>query len=519
MLKISNRQQFTNYVLLIGAILVVLNLVAYNLFGRLDLTDNSIFTLSQSSRDVIGKLDSKLTAKAYFSGTIPGAAANSRRYLQDMLEEYQAYSAGNFKFEFVDPDEDEKAQQQAQTYGIPPVQLQVVENDKLEIKNVYMGLVLLFRDKKEPIPVIQSTQGLEYNLTATIKKLTATNLKNVGLISPESEEISTQNLSRFLEQIYSIRQTTLTTDIPDDVTTLILNGFTDSLKSEELYRLDQFIMRGGHVFIGQSSIKDFLQQGFAMEIKSNIFDFLKHYGVNIGKDLVIDQKCSQIQMQSQQGFFTMRTAVDYPALPMIQRFNPDHILTKHMAVMKVFFVSEVSPVEGGGFLTTPLMYTSEHTGLISGPFFQIHPTQSPAMKIFPYGPKSIALLVEGPAKSYFSDSSGYSSRPGYIGANPNVRLIAIGDNQFFNDRRAGGVQENMDFILNAVDYLSGDEELIQIRSRDLTQRPLETLSDASRRSWKWFNLGMPVVLVLLMGIFKWRGTKMRRKILEDLYAK
>ena len=41
----------------------------------------------------------------------------------------------------------------------------------MEIKQVYMGMVIMYGDKKESIPVIQTTTGLEYTITSAIKKL------------------------------------------------------------------------------------------------------------------------------------------------------------------------------------------------------------------------------------------------------------------------------------------------------------------------------------------------------------
>ena len=49
------------------------------------------------------------------------------------------------------------------------MQLQVLENDKVEIKKVYMGLVLLYEDLREVIPIIQTSTGLEYDITTKIK--------------------------------------------------------------------------------------------------------------------------------------------------------------------------------------------------------------------------------------------------------------------------------------------------------------------------------------------------------------
>lgn len=519
MLQITNKNQLLNYLLLIAFIGVLLNLVSRSNFFRIDATDGGLYKLSDSSKDVISKLEQPLTAKVFFSGELPGPYANSRRYLQDLLEEYEAYADGNFRFEFVNPDKDTKAQEQARNANIPPIQLQALENDKMEIKNVYMGMVMNYRDKREAIPVIQSTQGLEYNITATIKKLTATGLKTIGLISEDNEEVSTQNLGQFLEQLYSVRQTSLSHPIDPDIQVILMNGRTDSLKSEELYNLDQFLLRGGRLFIGQGSVRDFLQQGFAMEIRSNIFPFLEHFGLKIGKDLLVDRSCSQIQVQSQQGIFVFRNAIDYPPFPLIKKFNKEHPITSNAALSRLFFVSEITrpvPDDAGGVLT-PLMYTSDQTGMLQGPFYQIQPSQNPLMNVFPFPSKIVAALSEGNVKSYFADDTTFNRRENFISSG-STQIVLVTDNQFFNDRRAGGADENVDFILNTVDYLSNDRELIALRARNVKMQPLETLADGTRNTLKWVNFLLPAALVMVFGGISWRRQLVKRKILEDLYG-
>jgi gliding-associated putative ABC transporter substrate-binding component GldG len=518
MLRISNRAQLLNYIVLLCGIVILLNVVARTLFVRIDISEGQMYSLSESSKDVIGKLDDQLVARVFFSSDIPGTLANSRRYLQDMLEEYQAYSDGRFRFEFVNPDKDEKVQQQAQTYDIPPVQMQAVEDDKLEIKTVYMGMVFLYEDKRESIPVIQSTEGLEYNLTATIKKITSTNLKTIGIVSSEDRDVSTERLRQFLEQIYTVRTVSLKNEFPEDIRTVLMNGAVDSLDQDELFHLDQFLMRGGRLFMGQGRVRDMFQQGFAFDIRSNIFSLLENYGIRIENALLTDQSCGQIQMQSQQGFFVIRNAVDYPLFPVIQKFNREHPLTKDMSALRLFFVNEVQPASTVSNHFVPLAYTSDRTGILQGPMYQIHPSQNPMMKVFPFGTKTLAALIEGPIHSFFKDSAGYALRPGFISTSEEAKIVIITDNQFFNDQRAGGIPENTDFILNVVDYLSDDAELIGLRSRKITERPLDPLSEASRRTVKWLNMVTPVVVIIGAGLLRWRINRIRRKKLEHRYG-
>ena len=535
---IANKKQFILYVAVLAAIIVIFNFVSRTLFVRFDLTENNMYSLSNSSKKVIEKLDDRMVAKVFFSKDIPGQLANSRRYLQDLLEEYEAYSKGRFHFEFIAPDGNEDAQAEARSYGIPPMQAQVIENDKLEIKNIYMGLVLLYNDKKETIPAIQTNEGLEYMLTAAIKKLAATDMKTVGIVSSDNQNITSNKLQERFRQTYNVRTVSLDTEIPLDVHTMLLNGFQDSVSVDLLYNLDQFLMRGGRLFVGQAHQTDHLQEGYASEIKSNIFDFYEHYGAKIGSDLLIDQKCGQISIQQRRGFFSFNNAVNYPVFPLIHNFNSENLIVKNLEQVRAFFVNEVSPADST-VQFIPLMKTSNKTGAISpgmvpqmtpygqysmvegyniSPHIPSSQMNNPAMVSFPMKSKAIAGLVEGPFRSYFTDNPEFNQKDNFLSTSENVQILLIADNEFFNDNRAGGIPENTDFILNSIDYLSGDRELVEIRSRTVTARPLDQLSDGARRFWKWLNIILPAFLVIVFGLLRWRKNVTKRKLLEGLYG-
>ena len=167
---VKNKNSFTLYISILVAILLLLNLIGRNWYKRFDLTDNKMYSLSKSSEDVVEKIDDLLTMKVYFSDDLPGELSNTQRFLQDLLEEYEAQS-DNIRFFFTNPESNEALEEEARKDGIQPVQMQVVEDDKLEIKRVYLGMVILYEDKKETIPVIQTATGLEYLITTKIKTL------------------------------------------------------------------------------------------------------------------------------------------------------------------------------------------------------------------------------------------------------------------------------------------------------------------------------------------------------------
>ena len=275
--EVNNNKSFFSYVISSLLIILILNWVSQDLFVRFDLTDNKMFSLSNSSKSVVKKLDEKLTMKVYFSDDLPGEYGNNRRYLQDMIEEYASYS-NKIKYEFYQPDTDEDLEQEAQSYGISPVQLQVIENDNLAIKKVYMGMVFIYTDeveeKRETIPVIQSGDGLEYNITTIIKRMTDSNKQSIGIANFSNSEFKNENITELLKQNYSIQNINLSDPVSNNIQTLILSGITDSLLVEELNYLEEYINRGGGIFIAQNRISTDLSTQSAETIQSNIFTLL-----------------------------------------------------------------------------------------------------------------------------------------------------------------------------------------------------------------------------------------------------
>lgn len=160
-------------------VLVLLNVAGLTLFYRWDLTSNRIYSLSETSKQVVATLKEPLTIKVFFTKNLPAPYNNTERYLHDLLEEYALHANRNFNYRFYDvsPQEGDiglqagENQQQATDYGINPVQIQAIEEDEVKFKRAYMGLALIHGDVVEQIPTITSIDGLEYKLTTAIQKL------------------------------------------------------------------------------------------------------------------------------------------------------------------------------------------------------------------------------------------------------------------------------------------------------------------------------------------------------------
>ena len=486
---------------LLFTILVLLNSISTSRFFRIDLTDNKMFSLSSSSKAVVKEISDLLTMKVFFSDDLPGEYANNRRYLQDILEEYAAISKGNIKFEFAPQD---KLEEEAQKSGIMPLQLQVIENDKVEVKRVLMGMAILYEDNKEVLPVIQTTTGLEYEITTKIKQLVETNKPSVAIAQFEGQNEPYQSIQNILRQRYDVSLIKLSETIPLNISAILIGGITDSLSSVEKNNLSQFMDRGGNMFVSQNRVKTNLQIQQAVPIKSDIFDFLQKYGFYVEENLVTDKICGRVNVQQQMGPIRMNVPMEYPLLPIIRSFNENESIVSGLEQMQLIFPSEIKQDSSsfGNVEFIPLFFTSKESGELKGSYnLSPDPQQNPFMRMFN---KSNQILG---ARTELLNSSGIVNQ-----------VVLVSDSEFMADNGGGRSPENHIFILNSIDYLVGDQDLIALRSREITSRPLEDLSDASKKTWKWVNISAPSLLVIGFGLVRIRKQKNRSNVLEELYG-
>jgi gliding-associated putative ABC transporter substrate-binding component GldG len=513
----------TNTIIFV-VIIIFLNLVAVSIFGRIDLTKGKVYALSSSSKQVVRSLEDRLVIKAYFSKNLPGEYADTRRLVQDKLSEYQAFSRGRLRFEFIDPSDEEKLKKEAQENGIFPASMRVIENDKLEIREVYMGMAFHYQGRKEALPLIQSTRGLEYDITKTIKKITAAGLKKIAFFPkqeqpqqmpgyPQMPQGNYTNIRRYISENYELIDTDLREEVPI-VEALIFTGVQDSLEVVQLYNLDQFIMRGGNVLMFQDRVFADLQTQTAEPIRSNLFDLLEFYGIKIKTNLVADAECGQVNLQQQRGFFRMNTPVSYPFLPLVTKVNSDNMIVKNVDPMQMIFVSEIDTMSSLNY--EPLLYSSANSGLISFPRLDIglEKYMNKNLKaMFSDGPYHLGGIFSGHFSSYFGREADFEG----IAETMSSSIILVPDAEFIQDSGAAGMQGNLAFTLNAVDYLAAESDLIKIRSRETQFKPLKDISNSAKKIVRWINILLPSILLILLGILRYQRQLQNRKFLGELY--
>ncbi len=171
--------------LLVGVNLLVFNLlIAPANAARLDLTQNSKYSLSDVTRQLLGGLQEPLLIRGYFSEQSHPLLAPLVPRIKDTLREYELAARGMMEVEFIDPLTNPEMEREAnQVYGIRPTPLQVQDRGGVSLVNVYFDVLIAYGDQtttlhfSDLIEIGDSVSGvevrlrnLEYDLTSSIQR-------------------------------------------------------------------------------------------------------------------------------------------------------------------------------------------------------------------------------------------------------------------------------------------------------------------------------------------------------------
>ncbi|MBK7360588.1 MAG: Gldg family protein [Saprospiraceae bacterium] len=157
-----------------------------------------------------------------------------------------------------------------------------------------------------------------------------------------------------LSILYNISSAYINTDTVDlsAFKTLILVRPTDSIPPPDLQRLDQFLSKGGNLILAINQVDANIQYGMANPMNTGLKEWLLTKGLEIEDALVRDTRCGQVNVQQQQGFFSFSSPVQFPYLPLIQKF-PNHPITKGLEQVMLEFASPLNFKNAAGIQFVP----------------------------------------------------------------------------------------------------------------------------------------------------------------------
>ncbi len=484
---------------IIAAIIVVLNLISDNLYFRLDFTEDRRYTLSNATKQILKDLDEVISVKAYFTAELPPQLAYVQQDLQDQLIEYEDLSDGNVVFEFINPNESEELKQQAFENGIAPVSINVVENDQRQQLQAFMGVTFQMGDRKEVIPLVQPGAAMEYDLTTSIKKLAIQDKPKIGMIQGFGEP-SFQSFTQLMQQLtvlYDVEPFNLadTSSIPMYYRSLIWISPSDSIGFQHLQKIDDYLNNGGNLFLAKANVKGDLQTGALTQgVDIGLARWMIGKGIEFGNEFVIDAQCASVTVQQRSGFFTINSQVEFPYFPQISTFT-EHPTTGGLEALLLPFTNPIRIIGSDTSLNiTPLLLSSDLSGIQRPPAYVDIQRQWNENDFQDPG-QVVAASVEG------------------IGMGGG-KIIVISNGEFVVNGEGQQAQQvnpdNVNFASNAVDWLSDDTGLIDLRTKGITNRPLDSVEDSTKNLVKYGNVFAPILLILIYAVVR-RSINARRR--------
>lgn len=443
------------------------------------------------------------------------------------------------------------------SYGLAPYTIQEEdENGKLTQRNIIPGIIVSTSKKFVTVNMLSNTRGntpeeqinealqnLEYQCVKAILQLTAEERKNVAFLTGHGELplLYSYNATISLLDIYNVDRVTSQQllDSLEKYDALVIAEPTKQLSEQDKFVIDQYIMNDGNVMFLYDNVSvslDSLKKSsytFALAKDLNLSDLLFNLGVRINPAILLDNQCAKIPMNvaafGEQPRFVPVPWYYFPLFKPTKKHN----ITNNIDVVKSEFASTIDTLEGNGaYKKTVLLTSSAYARVISTPTtvgFQILQS-NPNKEFFNKYYVPTAVLLEGSGKSLYQsrisplENSEFTVPKQFQRKDESSqnRIIVVSDGDVIRneievangdtipkplyyykyasfDKRV--YTGNLDFFMNAVNYLCGDSDLLSVRSREITIRLLNKNRIIEEKTyWQLLNIVLPILLISLVGI-------------------
>ena len=527
-----------------GVLVILLCVIAFNIITsqfkmKADLTEGNLFTLSEGSKKLLDGLaeeregdseSSPLEIRFYVTRGekgVPVVVNEHGTRVEDLLDQYKAYSGSNLELQKINPRRDTDAEELAVNDGI-----QLLNNA------FYIGMAISYLDSTEVIPVLDPTRAtnLEYDISRAIKNVLKLKdeRETVGVMSglnvwggPDpTNPMAMMNRGQqqppwyFLQQLqrdFNVeRIEPAATEIPATVNALLLIHPKNVSEATE-YAIDQFVLRGGKLiaFVDPLAQRDDSgQQNPQMRIPglgggSNLNRLFTKWGVPFDNTKVVAD--FNYRLTPRDPIAQGRLQPAYLALNK-NALNKEEVVTRDLGTIRLPYAGSFDTSNiATGLNVTELITSSEQAKLVDGMSSQFNGAK--IMDSFltgstdgnPVGTKKhvLALKLGGKFTTAFPDG-----KPSAADADDNDDkaetedkthltesdednyVCLIGDTDILVDdhfilQQRFLISENITFVQNLVDHF-GDDTLINIRSRN-QNRPFTTIVDLEKEAQKKFE--------------------------------
>lgn len=514
-------------IVLAFGIVVFLNLVAEKRFYRVDLTEDRIYSLSDSFKNILARLeqtpDRPLKVTYYSSENGPSKFLQVRRDVLDKLKEVETAGRGLVRFEVVDPTTDNATREELVSRGAF-LDLGDRSQDKRTVERIFSAVRLVYRDKEAMwISWLSNPEMIEYELGSCILKLTQQEQPIVAISLPKSDEMQLPNrppppcgyedIVTQLQKLnlFDLRPVEWNAPLPAKTALLVLFAPRD-LSERARYEITKYLASGGRVLLLQSSIKVQSDLGRSFQhAKAGLEEYFAGLGLAWGQDFV----CDTFNLGSLfQGYGPTR-----PALPTFVVINGENVsqdspITRYMSNLVLPFPTalKVDKEQAGkaGIEVETLATTSAQSW--SEPFnehFKADEIDHQSRSKFE-DPKAVFVKMtgrfpfpwDGKAPPPFNEKDRAGEKPVEVDSKPGVLLVwscpdSLHNNFLRNENLGQAFLFNKYLFVNIVEYASLGEDLIRIRTKNYGSRAILRLENdnATRNLVKAFLIAfMPIVV-------------------------
>ena len=480
---------FAFFCLLLG--FAGLNLLANNLTRGIsaDFTEEKIFTLTDTTKNTLRYLPRPITAKLYYSPVL-GERNPDLRLMFDkvrlLLRQYAALSGGRFAYRIYNPEPLDEIEDRAIAAGLQPLPVADLN------VNAFFGLTLTDSvDNRQTIPffALERQNFLEQDITQKIFEL-AHPRKKLGIITtlPVFDTVINNNvvsqewqIIKQLKELYRIKHIKTAEDFPDDLDVLMI--INPQNPDENLTgKIKRYSLDGGKVLLILDNAAEAprifspVNHEYVPSYPGELAGF---WGIRFRNDAVVADLDNSIMVDATK---------DYKNNPSFTRDVVQFILTEknvnpkapEVSKLKNLLFSSASEIEPAApdIIFEPLIITSPNAAYldVSAVYQNVNPGDILRSFRSDNTPKVIAAKIK----------SGRADRP--------FELIAVGDSDFLYDsfwtssvklldgNFAVPVMDNGNFVLNALESLSGGDNLIGLRGKSAKVRRFEDVERIRRNA-------------------------------------
>ncbi len=535
-------------VLIVLGFIVVINYLGSKAFQRVDITENKIYSVSNATKRILKKMDDIVRIDVYFSEDLPAHIKPIETDVRDMLGEYKAYAGKNLRISWKDPSKNQEMQQKVRRLGIPQVQMQSFEKDRASVMKGYLGIAVMYEDKKEILPVVKNMKNFEYDLSQAILKVMRDDVPKVAVLKTDTTAYIPPSVTRQMRQLrdyedatkkkykpifdnlqenYEVKLVDISggDSISNEYKTLIVpGGGENGFSQRDLFEIDQYFMKGGNLIVLADAVKVSMQYGVRGEpIDPAILDLTEHYGAKINHNMVLDAQCGAVQIPQNFGGMRMNVSVQYPYFVRVAGtgFRQENPAVSDLGQLIMPWVSSIDlgvdtmETDSSMAIGMPLVRSSEKSWIVSKNF-NLDPQQNWNPPKDEMQPHTLIAYLYGSFPSYFagkpvppadtSDSlTAVQAEGTRVDKTSDVNhLIVSGDSDFLSQQNAS--QGSIAWLQNVVDWLTLDDNLIAVRSRGMADRSIrksdiEGESTLKPNVYRYVNILLMPAIVVIFGIF------------------